>query len=678
MRKSLLVAGVVGWVGLAACGGEKSRPGVAPEGTDDGGEPSKGGTRATSGGSSSTGGLTHVGDGGMGDGGGAPSTDPPKNAPVVEVTSPKASAEPKDGVITEQVVRATCEVTRSTEPGATEVDPTTVRLSMLDAKGKAIAEKDASSTGVGGAYEADFVVTMVPTGRISFQCSASDKKGIEGRDEVTTFVDHGPEITVLSPLPDSAHAQKGGLAVQFKVAAVPLTADDAEADVDEVTFTLDGKPFDLDASGNTYTASIALDDTDLFPTVPAGSITIKATNSRTPSPATANTSYGILVDGLGPTVTIQKPAPQAVVGGQVQVEFTVTDAGSGVDPASVNVTLYAGQSKIFYDPTKGWSKNGDKFVFSFDSKEVEKFAPIQTTINIRANDKVGNPSATGQSVQIYLDNAPPQVDLDPQNIRTVSATSCSGSFDPVGDASANDLDGTPGRRALSRFGWFRAFVSERGNYEPGQSIVWLSGTNQKEVRVYYQADPENAATKLLVSKNAGVDSTCDDIGGIDDLQNGPPFSGMTPPSTTGPMGTPWNKVDPDATPTAPGSCTLTAGAQPDWLCPTHTSNMFYVPFNQQLKEPYVYVVGTPNMQDASCTGIDLNFLRTGQPEGWVCVAARAVDNAGNVGISPPLRLCADDPTTPEHPACAVSSTVPPSCTDGCTPPARGGGFALVP
>jgi hypothetical protein len=380
------------------------------------------------------------------------------------------------------------------------------------------------------------------------------------------------------------------------------------------------------------------------------------------------------VDGDGPLIAIDSPVPQAVVGGKVTLRFTAADSGSGVDPKSVNVTLYSGATAQFFDTKKGWTHTGDKYTYTFDSKDIEAGgAKVQTTINVRASDGVGNPSASGQSVEIYLDNVPPQIDLDPQNVRA----NCSGSFDPSGPASLNDLQGTPGNGSLDRrIGFFRVFVNERTNSQPGQSIFYHSGTDQKEVRLYVQPDPEHASRKLLVNKNPGVDDTCDDIGGIDDIQNAPQFSALKGIATTNPMGTPWYRNDPDVPP-APAACgMLTEQSRPPFLCPTQSSDMWFVPYRVELKEPYVYVVGTPDPQDVSCTGIDLAFLTADQPDGWVCVAARVVDKAGNVGLSPPLRLCADDPATPDHPPCALSSMTPPTCTDGCTPPVRGGGFLL--
>jgi hypothetical protein len=51
-------------------------------------------------------------------------------------------------------------------------------------------------------------------------------------------------------------------------------------------------------------------------------------------------------------------------------------------------------------------------------------------------------------------------------------------------------------------------------------------------------------------------------------------------------------------------------------------------------------------------------------EGWRCLAVRAEDSIGNIGVSAPLRICFDDGNG--TPKCNAASDTPPSCTDGCT------------
>ena len=78
----------------------------------------------------------------------------------------------------------------------------------------------------------------------------------------------------------------------------------------------------------------------------------------------------------------------------------------------------------------------------------------------------------------------------------------------------------------------------------------------------------------------------------------------------------------------------------------------------------------------TCTGNQVDIVNIGQVEGWVCLAVEATDSVGNVGISAPVPVCLDDETASSQPDCAkgaigpISTALPPSCTDGCTPPSR--------
>ncbi|HWP08749.1 MAG TPA: hypothetical protein VNN72_23565, partial [Polyangiaceae bacterium] len=53
----------------------------------------------------------------------------------------------------------------------------------------------------------------------------------------------------------------------------------------------------------------------------------------------------------------------------------------------------------------------------------------------------------------------------------------------------------------------------------------------------------------------------------------------------------------------------------------------------------------------------------------ICVAGRAEDNTGNVGISRPLRLCFDDGEDPPPSCLNQDADPPPSCrVDNCKLP----------
>lgn len=667
MHSTYWAAGALAAVLFAGCGGE-SRPQVVDEGQ---------GARPGSGGKSSGG---KENSGGEPEGGGDGSSD----GPLVSILSPEGAQSPDDGVLSGQTLRVLCKAVATS--GGAPVEESSLKVSVTDSAGK-VVEREASATAEADEYEADLVIATAAAGELTIACTAQDREGAEGRDSIKGFLDRGPTITVVSPEPESAHPLKGGLDVTFTVNALELTDSDPGAKVGRVTFSLDGKECVVgepkcrveEVSPGRYHATFALDDTNEFPVTPSGAITITAANTRQPEPVVATSSYSIKVDGTGPTISIESPTPQAVVGGKVQLVFSVTDAGSGVDERSVNVTLYPKPKapQLFYDPDKGWSRNGDKYAFTFDSKDLEKDVPVQTTINIRASDRVGNPSANGQSLQLYLDNVAPSIDLDPRNVRMRSGANCSNSFDPAGTKALSDLDGQVGSPIVNPIAYFRAFVDEATNSQPGQTLFYHAGTDQKQVRLYIQSDPNGQPTKLLVNKNPAVDDTCDEIGGVDQVVDAPPFSELKPINASNAVGTVWNQADGTLEPeVTDGLCNLTAGSRPQGLCPSHMSDLWYVPYDSQIKEPYVYVVGTPNSGDDSCAGIDLAFLTSSQPDGWVCAAARVVDKAGNVGISPPLRVCVDDGKG-EPPPCRISSTEPPTCTDGCVPPPRGGGKILL-
>jgi hypothetical protein len=84
------------------------------------------------------------------------------------------------------------------------------------------------------------------------------------------------------------------------------------------------------------------------------------------------------------------------------------------------------------------------------------------------------------------------------------------------------------------------------------------------------------------------------------------------------------------------------------------------------EEPVIY--GVPSPLAAECTGASYEVGTRATQEGWICLAAVAVDNVGNRAVSRPKRLCFDNPTTSVVPACRTDKSNPPSCTDGCTLP----------
>jgi hypothetical protein len=648
MRNLLLAAGVAGLLGIfTACGGD-DHAGVLPEGgTSSGG---KGGTSSKTG---TTGGKTSPStDGGAG---GGESTD--ALGPTVRITAPVAVADPNgDGVLTSDSVTVLCVVNQSEDAKATKVNTASIEIAIVGSDGKTIETKSAKATSNAEEYTADFALTAVPSGTVGFTCNAASEDKHQGSDHIDTLLDHGPTITFIEPVAESPHAL-GIVDVEFTVAPSPLTDDDDNSAVDEVALDIIGKDIDLskamDQAGH-YRLQVNFADPKQFTPAPTGSTSLKvsATNKRTPTPIKAVTTEQINIDGEGPTIKITSPMDKQPVGGKVKLSFKLSDPISGIDPKTVAVDLN-NDHHAFSTTDPDWSVLQDVYTYEFDSRQV-KGATVQFTVNVVAKDNVGN-AATPASELLYLDNFPPWIDLDPANIRTLNKqTFCSRSFDPVGPIAANDLD----KATSSAF--FRAMVWDRTNVDPAHKILpHASATNTATVRLYVEDD---SAKPLLI--NNDDDPACDDVAKVDDAK-----LELTPIIKTG---QPWYAADDATSPTAASlGCTTLVLPKPDQLCSNNISDMWQVIQDEYNKAPVLFAA-SPSA-GLECTGVGWEFKGKITHDGWVCFATRAVDFAGNVGVSRPLRMCIDSPDVPGTPDCATMSTEPPSCTDGCTPEDRWGG-----
>lgn len=665
MRNILLVVGAAGLLGLfSACGGD-DKPPVASDGT---GGKNTGGKNT---GGKDTGGKSAGGADSVGDAGGAGGADDPGSnslAPVVIITSPTEMADPnEDGVLSGNEVTATCSATQSTAVGSSKVNAAAVKIAILNGAGKVIEEKPGVPTANANEFSAKFILKAVPSGVVSFTCKAEDTNKRTASDRVTTFLDKGPIITILKPAAGSAHALSEPLDIEFTVEADPLSDEDANAEVklDTIKLEIAAQPIALseamDKPGH-YRLQVNLADAKLFNPAPVGAVPllIEATNRRTPEAVTASITEDVLVDGAGPTIKIIGPLDKAVVGGKVRLKFEVTDPISGVDPSTIVVALNMVDHPF---DANTWTVAGNAYTFEFDSRQVDK-AKVQITVNVGATDKVGNVS-TGASELLYLDNYPPSVDLDPLNVRTKLGPSskCSNSFDPVGDAAKDDLD------QVARAGIFRAVVVDNTNTDPEVPIRHASGTNQSSVRLYLQDDETKP---LLVDKD--TDGFCDDVAEVDSTDS------LALSAIPTRLGEPWYQADADLQPAAAGlGCALplvAAAKSPDHLCTANASDMWQVIWDEVNSAPIIYAA-SPTPNSLECTGVSWEFGGKVDADGWVCFATRAVDNAGNVGVSRPIHICVDDPDRAGAPACANSSVDLPTCTDGCTTQPRWGGGTVL-
>ncbi len=641
--------------------------GNAGEGGGEGGMPGSGDTTSSGGSSSGTGGSAGINGAG---------------APIVHVTSPAAVSDPNDkAVLVADNVDVLCTATKATTKGARPVDESTILLEELDATGAVVETHPGTPTDNDGEYTAQFITRKVSdNGVISFACQASDTSNppLVGLDQVDTFIDHGPTITPVDPPagdanhPPFATAVSQALHVAFTVAPAPIAKGDKGASIGSVSLMVDGKPFDLTLTNGQYTATVHLDDPKIFSPTPDGDqkIVLSAQNKRSPTPGENEVDYDFIVDGTGPVINIVSPHSGDVKSGKVQFVFTITDSQSGVDLDSIVATINnndyaykAGDSSWSYDESSG------TFTFYFDTRQIMN-SVAQATLQVVASDKVGNMSSA--SVLLQLDNVPPIVELDPLPIRAETTDqTCSLAFDPVGSAAASDL------QTVYDFQTFRALVWEETNHARGQTSGLAAGADLNSVVLYLQPK----VTQGLLQDSDG-DGYCDQLV-TTDADTGKDLHSISLKAVQ-PQGTAWygpaTAEDPKLDPVfpMPGYCKYgSAATSPPDLCPPANSSDMTRVISWDVDHSVPVVFGVEPLTGLSCTGYgwEINSVVS---EGWICAAATAKDNNGNVGVSPPIRLCYDDGQG-APPACLdQSASPPPSClVDGCKLPPRLGSGVIT-
>lgn len=634
---------------LVGCGGGSERPPTDPfpttrpqasttngSGGSAGDEGSGGGG---SGGSSNTGGSTSAG----GSGGG--STTP--SAPLVEILSPEDASSPEQ--VYHTTLDVSCHVTQSEAAGAAPLDPSTVTIELFD--GDELIEARAGVEGEeADVYEASFAVQNVASGGVTVRCSATDTspEAAEGSDEARVFLDHGPIVTVLEPLPDAAKSPLGAVVFEYEVLPDELVSDDEGAAIEMVELTVKGQEFEIVQTGddpNVYRTTIDFSDPTLFPEVPEGSVSVALTATNARGIAHAE-RYDFLLDSTGPAISIVSPGDGAVVGGTVNLRIKLPEDASGINLDTLAVTL---NDKTYpYDPNGTWSISEDEAVFQFEAKALGGGAQI--TVNVRVEDNAGNVSP-GTSSLFYLDEFGPIVMLDPPNFRAINDNKqCSYSFDPLGSSPDH------GARVDSTE-VYRALVWDRTNSSGGR-VLHMAGADRDSVQLFVRRPDEP-----LVVDTTG-DDVCDDIADADALA----FQDLEALAADG---NPWfgsedNETGPDEPPR--GDCPYGSSSAPDYLCSDESDLRAVIHHSNVSSEPVVYAIA-PGQSSPLCKGLEWE-LTTVFPsyEGWVCLAARAFDRVGNRGVSKPLAVCVDGPLAGK-PSCATDlDELPPDCTDGCDDP----------
>ncbi|HKP59352.1 MAG TPA: hypothetical protein VJV78_21660 [Polyangiales bacterium] len=571
----------------------------------------------------------------------------PQNGPILEFTTPEAVDSPTDdNVITTRDVTVRC---RARERSKAGIDRSSVKISLVKNASGPTMMAGATNQLPDDEWEAKFDVGTQPNGLLRFRCEAKDTTAKAGTTiiELDTLLDLGPTIEVFDPKDDGVYALNSAVVIQFKVTAAPLKEDDSEAEVASMKVQVSGVEFPLAAiedKPGTYQTSVNFNDRNRFKVPPTtAEVLITATNGRSPA-ATRTAKLNIGIDGDGPSIKVESPKFNSISRGEVELRVSVTDP-AGVAPRSLKAEIN-GDLLVITD----WEVMGSVYTQKFDTRKFDREL-VQITISLTAADVVGNESM-GVSHILNLDNLPPVVSLDPPNIRewknVGDSTYCGEEFDPVGEDAISDLD------TAVDLSLYRVFVEDRTIFAPGANIAYYAGVNRTSVTLYAQPD-----TNIPLLYDTNGDGNCDEINFLD-LP-----SGQRPtPLTLGPAnprGASWFPKPADvnfstATHMAPGCVADPAGAvnPPNSLCPGSPRRI--VAGRGADKPPAVYGLTPTNGSGAACEGMTWQVLPI-VGEGWACLAARAEDNIGNIGVSEAIRVCFDkDPNDGN-----LCTGAPPNC-----------------
>jgi hypothetical protein len=552
-------------------------------------------------------------------------------APTITAVSPMAMDEVHYDVLEVKV--------NISSMSGTPIQADSVKLSIPGANGPVSAPL--SLSGMPNIYEGQIDIAEIPPGSTQFKVTAADIMGRTGVLVVPYVHDPGPTVTIIQP---SMGSVKGSVAVV--VAADDVVHPITMASQLEATLRTPGDVMLTGQAGQPFIASGQVKFSDFNPPLSGEMLlTVTATNM---AGTRRKAQRRFTVDNLGPTVEILAPLPGAFVGGVTEVRAVVTDP-AGVNESSV-VAIFAGNQSNFVQLQRGM---GDEYSGVFDVRQLGP-SIVLPSLSVRATDALGNAGEAAH--QIVVDNVPAQIELDPPRMRLVRPEGtlrvCSQEFDPVGDESANDGNVVPQIVAI------KARIEDRGNFAPGLLVERFAGIDPDRVTLY--AVPA-MLTALAVDTDA--DGFCDDINPLLVPKPAVSASGealaldMVPVEKTGVGNYTGNSPPPPAYAAECDQIGNGAAEPPGPLCTqAPTSLTEIVPYSDPVAT--VFTLPPVDATRANCVGLQLDTLNR-LPEGPTCVAVRAVDKAGNVNVSPPLRLCINRGTPG---VCATFPANLPNCT----------------
>jgi len=507
-----------------------------------------------------------------------------------------------------------------------------------------------SLTGMPNVYAGTADISAIPTGMSNFFVTAKDTMGRASSVEVKYVHNRGPQITFLSP---TAPTAKGSTTVDILVvdplghnitslvAGIRQPNDIKTLAVVGSQNGMNGQPLHMSGTLDFNTGwTPPLDGPQLIIATAVADTANKDSTGKTIQ-VQVQAQKAFTVDNAGPTIVITNPTAGSFVGGVVEIKATVTDISGvvdasvqavfGNDPANKSVQLYR-------------IPGGDVFHGFFDVRQFG-LSYVLPSLSVRADDRLGNHGELG--IDIIVDNTPPHVEMDPVSLRignvVMGQVVCSREYDPVGSDAANDGDTVPQVITL------RARIEDDGNRAPGLAVVRYAGLDPNSVYLYVASA---ANGPIVVDSNAS--GHCDSINPklVPISMGGVPGSGKEALAlqlqripSGGAGAADFTDGTTDATYPQCNVFGKPMTAVPPPLCSMANTTVTYVlPHpDKGVDNSAIFSIPPYTNPSTDCVGFQLDSQNL-LPEGPLCAAVIARDNAGNINVSPPLRICLERST----------------------------------
>jgi hypothetical protein len=596
---------------------------------------------------------------------------PPSGSVSILFRSPAPPPSPKSVLSTNSSAEVRARV--AVMDGTDLIDPSSVRMSLIDASGAVLSSGPMVGPMGDNEYRGNLSLAGLRTGEYKITITARSTGNLQGSASLDVSVDGGPIITVLSPVPGKHY--KGALIVQLAVepGAAGLMG------MPEVTIA--GMPVAIASVGSNQFRGMV----DLTMPVLLMGDQIFVVTARNGSGTRSELRFIFNVDVTGPAITETKPIPGEIVGGIVKISAKVIDDG-GVNESSIQA-LVGDKTTPQFKLALTRESGSDTFSVLFDTKLLTgcklstDLCIVRPTVSFRASDLLGNDAAV--SYEFAVDNIPPVADLVPPPIyvwRRENGFRCSHGFDPL----QHHLDKVPGDAPddlcqVPQMFDLRARIQDVGNHAKGLKQQPISTVDPDKTAVYVlDTTVLDGQPQPLVVDTDG-DEYCDALN--------PRLEPTTLP-LTGPRQVlkirmrpvpPGGLADfytPD--PNLPAGCL--PGIAPDppkYLCPLGPQPTIAISYAGL---PAIWAIEPIAPPDpAYCFGGQLDTLANNvtavrKPNttplpaqtGWKCVAVVTADKNGNASTSAPIRVYLDDygygGSNDFCKPAPASAGAPPSCT----------------